>query len=224
MEPKKIKPTGPNIFLSRLHKGKLSGPKIELDEMMVISAIMRALPPSFSTFLEAWSMFDVDQQTQNRFVSKVLERARNIAEQEDGESALVAIARDQERPFLRDGGQGQDRGNDRGNGRGRSRGRGRGSYGNSSYTRGSSAHAQFSPSPRDSTSGQIVCHYCKKLGHVKADCFKLKNKQEREKSGGEKHPNFDGAEICNMAIASCENLPPTKISQSGRLVTTWIVD
>jgi hypothetical protein len=71
-------------------KGKLSDHHVLLEDMMVISTIMKALPREFSAFLESWSMFDVDQQTLDRFLSKLLERARLLTQKEDSDLSLLA--------------------------------------------------------------------------------------------------------------------------------------
>ena len=50
-------------------KGKLSSLSIVLDDAIVISAILRPLPPSFENFLDNWQMLDAEFRTLDRFVA-----------------------------------------------------------------------------------------------------------------------------------------------------------
>lgn len=63
-------------------KGKLVEHDVVLDDMMVIASIIRSLPPSFSAFLDHWHMIDVTDQSLDKFVTKLLERAKVIEERE----------------------------------------------------------------------------------------------------------------------------------------------
>lgn len=42
--------------------------KVTIEDQMIINAIERALPSSFGSFLDTWSMFDLDLQTSERFI------------------------------------------------------------------------------------------------------------------------------------------------------------
>lgn len=133
---------------------------------MVISAIIASLPDSFANFLESWHMFDVCDQTLDKFVSKLLERAKAMAVKEEKESAMAAV-------------QAPSRG------RGRSRGRGGSNL--------SDSRQSFEGrTPR----GEIMCHYCKNMGHMKADCLKLQYKLSSQ-GGRRSEPT---PEINNMVI------------------------
>lgn len=153
-------------------KGKLTSFNIDLDEMMVMNAIMRALPPKFSTFLENWSMLDVEQQNLEKFVAKLLERAKAMLDKEEEEAFVV-------REY-----------NPPGRGRGSYRGRGRGRP----SMDGQRASVSQSSTSVDNTNQlpSKMCPYCKKLGH-----FKLKRRNEEMKN----NKAFDSkAEVNNMAI------------------------
>lgn len=187
-------------------RGKLTDHQVELDDLMVISSIIRSLPNSFSTFLESWNMFDAEDQTLDKFVAKLLERAKSIEESESRESAFVA---------LRDQNSFRGRGSNRGSYGGRGGYSGRGGYGGRGGGRGGQGgQPQGHPSPTSSSHSQhqssnnaavsqnrptepIVCNYCKHIGHMKGDCNKLKNRLARVNGVGNSNHH---AEINNMAI------------------------
>ncbi|MFQ6630875.1 hypothetical protein Gotur_008920, partial [Gossypium turneri] len=62
-----------------------------------------------------------------------------------------------------------------------------------------------------------MCRYCKKLGHVKADCYKLRNK--RAAKSNEK--DIDGA---NLAEESGDDFLLVSTSDNSKLMSEWILD
>jgi len=55
--------------------GKLKNLGVDLDDTVLISAIIRAPPDSFSWFLDRWRMLDVEQQALYRLTQKAVEQA-----------------------------------------------------------------------------------------------------------------------------------------------------
>ena len=56
--------------------GKLTAFGVVVDDAMLISAVIRSLPKrQYTTFLDSWLMFDIEQQTLQRFVAKLLEKS-----------------------------------------------------------------------------------------------------------------------------------------------------
>lgn len=75
-------------------KNKLTVLGTQIDDTLVISSIVKALPDSMKTFLEFWYILDVEQQNLERFMTKLTEKAKAIAALEDegiSESAKLAI-------------------------------------------------------------------------------------------------------------------------------------
>ncbi|MFQ6622959.1 hypothetical protein Gotur_001508, partial [Gossypium turneri] len=62
-----------------------------------------------------------------------------------------------------------------------------------------------------------MCRYCKKLGYVKADCYKLQNKRAAESN----KKDVAGA---NMVDESGDDLLSVSISGSSELMSEWILD
>ena len=61
---------------------------------------------------------------------------------------------------------------------------------------------------------QVQCFHCKKMGHVKADCFKLKNKSESESK--------DAANVAESAKSSGDDYVSAVSNTEG--VDLWIFD
>lgn len=61
------------------------------------------------------------------------------------------------------------------------------------------------------------CQYCKKLGHIKADCYKLQNKRAIESNG----EDVAGA---NLANKSDDDFLLVSTSDSFELTSKWILD
>lgn len=56
---------------------------LELDDAMVISAIMASLPSSiYASFLDTWSMLDLEQQSLAKFVDKILGKTKMLVQEE----------------------------------------------------------------------------------------------------------------------------------------------
>ncbi|MFQ6635029.1 hypothetical protein Gotur_012160 [Gossypium turneri] len=62
-----------------------------------------------------------------------------------------------------------------------------------------------------------MCYYCKKLGHVKADCYKLRNKKATES-------NNEDVVGPNLAEESGDDLLLVSTSDSSELTSEWILD
>ncbi|KAK5811744.1 hypothetical protein PVK06_027110 [Gossypium arboreum] len=61
------------------------------------------------------------------------------------------------------------------------------------------------------------CCYCMKLGHVKADCYKLRNKRAAESNG----EDIAGA---NLAEESGDDFLLVSTSDSSKFMSKWILD
>jgi len=192
-------------------KGKLQGHGVNMDDTMVISALINALPEeSYSTFLQTWSMFDLEYQTLSKFVSKLLERTKALTEIEETAKAFRAIQ-------VSSHGQGRQNGQDdrfvRGN---RSQNRA-GNYRPIPNGQQPSMEAQRQPqaaAPRGSEAK--ICNYCRKPGHWKADCRKLRFKLEMQNQNALQAEEF----------AMVASMPGQSVDTESKkpLVTEWLVD
>lgn len=171
-------------------KLKLLGEDVSDESLM--SAILRALPKSFSTFISIWKGTAKSERTIDNLLSRLMSE---MEDQDTEEKALVA-------------------------GRMRfQKGRRQGRFNNIQGNQGKE------------------CHYCKKKGHFKKDCFKLKRDQEssgstnwrsngrrnnqgrpqnRSGSRGRFNQGSNGGQI--------RAGPVTALVASDRVVTTWVVD
>ncbi|KAH1130314.1 hypothetical protein J1N35_001692 [Gossypium stocksii] len=61
------------------------------------------------------------------------------------------------------------------------------------------------------------CRYCKNLGHVKADCYKLQNKRAAES-------NEENVVVANLADESSDNFLSVPTSDNSKLTSEWILD
>ncbi|KAK5772201.1 hypothetical protein PVK06_048479 [Gossypium arboreum] len=61
------------------------------------------------------------------------------------------------------------------------------------------------------------CHYCKKLGYVKADCYKLRNKRVVES-------NEEDVVGANLADESGDDFLLVSTSDNSKLTFEWILD
>ncbi|KAG5549867.1 hypothetical protein RHGRI_014986 [Rhododendron griersonianum] len=99
------------------------------------------------------------------------------------------------------------------NPRGRPRGRSSTPH-NRDQSRGSSRGR--SPSKQD-----IECHYCKKKGHMKRECLKLKFKEEnRAKHGDKKQENTTAVSSDGELVVVCDESCVNLVSQD----TNWVID
>lgn len=57
---------------------------------MILSSIIASLPPTIKSFMDSWSMFDIKDQTLNRFIEK-FKRAKILANDEEQQSAFLAL-------------------------------------------------------------------------------------------------------------------------------------
>ncbi|MFQ6642302.1 hypothetical protein Gotur_018422, partial [Gossypium turneri] len=62
-----------------------------------------------------------------------------------------------------------------------------------------------------------MCRYCKKLGHVRADCYKLRNKRAAES-------NEEDAAGANLADESGDDFLLVSMSDNSKLTSEWILD
>ena len=76
-----------------------------------------------------------------------------------------------------------------------------------------------------SKSKTVKCYYCKKKGHVKAECFKLKNRTERgdQKS---KRPENSGEASVVEDVEDLDNQGDLLVISDSRINSThdWILD
>jgi len=75
-------------------KGKLKALGTEIDDAFVISSIIRSLPDSLKNFLSFWHTLDADMKTSDRFIDKLNETAKAIANKEkvgELETAMLAL-------------------------------------------------------------------------------------------------------------------------------------
>ena len=79
---------------------------------------------------------------------------------------------------------------------------------------GSDSHPRRKSRSKSKTKKQVQCFYCKKMDHVKADCFKLKNKSERESK--------NAANIAESAEISGDDYVLAVSNDEG--VDPWIFD
>ncbi len=61
------------------------------------------------------------------------------------------------------------------------------------------------------------CRYCKKLGHIKADCYKLRNKRAAES-------NEEDVAGANLADESGDDFLLVSTSDNSKLTSEWILD
>ncbi|MFQ6622815.1 hypothetical protein Gotur_002487, partial [Gossypium turneri] len=62
-----------------------------------------------------------------------------------------------------------------------------------------------------------MCRYCKKLGHVKTNYYKLKNKRTAES-------NEEDVAGVNLANESGDYFPLVSMSDSSEFTSKWILD
>lgn len=153
---------------------------------MVISAIMRSLPPCFKTFLDSWSMFDVESQTFQRFIEKLIAKAKAISSSED-QTAFLALRTQsfRERGFGQLGGVNlMIRHKNAAFNFGRHPSVASNNWHTQSNNVGIMRHQNTASnywSPNNNNTGAIrqqinasgdesICHYCKKIGHWKSNC------------------------------------------------------
>ncbi|KAF7129820.1 hypothetical protein RHSIM_Rhsim10G0014000 [Rhododendron simsii] len=103
------------------------------------------------------------------------------------------------------------------NPRGRSRGRSNTPH-NRDQSRGSSRGSSRGRSP---SKQDIECHYCKKKGHMKRECLKLKFKEEnRAKHGDKKQENTTAVSSDGELVVVCDETCVNLVSQD----TNWVID
>jgi hypothetical protein len=232
-------------------RGKLEALGVKIDETMLISVLMNAIPSKlYSVFLETWSMLDVEQQTLARFISKLLDKTKQLVEVEDTESAMMALRVQNSR--------GRGRG-----GRGRSGGHhlnNRPNYSNkqspqeANWSRGghgsgADSHSRNAPQDhvfqRSSTNSynyqqpqssnhdeqQKTCNYCKKIGHWKQDCRKLQyklsersnnNQRNNEQQSPRNNSNQNAMQAEEISFMAVE-ISPSVDDQSVES-TIWLID
>ncbi|MFQ6656166.1 hypothetical protein Gotur_026391, partial [Gossypium turneri] len=61
------------------------------------------------------------------------------------------------------------------------------------------------------------CRYCKKLSHIKVDCYKLRNKRDVES-------NEDNVAGANLADESGDDFLLVSTSDNFKLTSEWILD
>jgi hypothetical protein len=61
----------------------------------------------------------------------------------------------------------------------------------------------------------LTCNYCKKKGHIKADCFKLKNKQKADKCASSEKANVANCDDTLCAVDSYVNDENSWIMDTG---------
>ncbi|MFQ6645616.1 hypothetical protein Gotur_020324 [Gossypium turneri] len=61
------------------------------------------------------------------------------------------------------------------------------------------------------------CCYCKKLGHVKADCYKLRNKRAAES-------NKEDVACTNLVDESSDDFLLVSTSDNSKIMSEWILD
>ncbi|MFQ6669274.1 hypothetical protein Gotur_034594, partial [Gossypium turneri] len=61
------------------------------------------------------------------------------------------------------------------------------------------------------------CRYCKKLGHVKANCYKLRNKIAAES-------NEEDVASANLTDESCDDFFLVSMSDNSKLTSEWVLD
>ena len=171
-------------------KGKLNNLGIEIDGTLMIGAPIKALPNSFKTFLDHWSMLDVESQTQSRFIEKLLERTKSLSQDEEKAMIAAQVGRPNWKPQYHRGQPSRPQFNRQG------------------VSPLHSANARQPQSDRGPTHGDkfsVICHYCKKLGHFKSECRKLMRKAAAD---GTHSPSqqCNVASMSFMAIESTTNL------------------
>ncbi|MFQ6631149.1 hypothetical protein Gotur_009076, partial [Gossypium turneri] len=62
-----------------------------------------------------------------------------------------------------------------------------------------------------------MCRYSKKLGHVKADCYKLRNKKATES-------NEEDVASANLADESSDDFLLVSTSDNSKLKSEWILN
>lgn len=174
-------------------KGKLEGLKVKLDDTMTMSVIKNALPnEGFELFLESWALLDADDQTLSRFLGRVQVRAKELVARGETVSAFVAtggpafwsVNRDKQRTNGRTA-------NSHPNWKAGSKMAGAkhqtvaqsgdsskntSSRGNSSAQQGPFRQSEGQAQQQALAGQQLVCNYCKKIGHWKSECHKLKRR------------------------------------------------
>ncbi|MFQ6661944.1 hypothetical protein Gotur_029941, partial [Gossypium turneri] len=62
-----------------------------------------------------------------------------------------------------------------------------------------------------------MCRYCKKLGHVKVDCYKLRNKRAAES-------NDEDVAGVNLVDESGDDFLLVSMSNNSKLTSEWVLD
>lgn len=216
-------------------KGKLSALGITVDDALVISSIIRALPESLRGFLDYWRFLDADQQSLDRFINKLNEKAKAISESEGSrdESAMVVVRPGNLRGRAHSGRPGAKRQQ-----LGRPSNQQRPlipSKGHRAERPELSGQINYRPAPqpqrlapasnrRTAPSApqnleQIECYYCKHIGHYKSECQKPKSKLEREGAG----QGFNFGHQARMAVVA----RPASAAQrplENNPASTWVLN
>lgn len=199
---KRVKDVPDAINKVMVIKGRLDGLSVTLDDTMIISILINALPADkYESFLEAWGMIEADQQKLPKFMSKLQEKTKALIDHElESESALLALRSQGFSGYW----------NQRGRG-------GRGGVG-----------GQFEGRPVEGNSNQpgnrssTPCNYCHKPGHWKSECFKLKEKNKQARpvalEATEQGVSYDDNEDFEIAFVVLED-DSNQISASD-----WIAD
>lgn len=132
------------------HKLRLLGENVS--DNAVMSAMLRALPSSFRTFITVWKGTATNERTVDNLISRIMAEVEDNAPKQ--ESALLS----------------QHKVKGRGN---NSRNKGQGSSNFNKKNRRGTSKARQGKST-------FTCHYCKEPGHIIRDCAKLKARKARE--------------------------------------------
>ena len=130
-------------------------------------------------------MMDTEVQTQSRFIEKLLERAKSLAAEEESEMLTY------QRPNWRNS---------------HSQGKPQPNRQPASSLQRDQQYRQAGGS--SGSTDKRVCHYCKKVGHIKSECRKLARRQQADQVDI-RNQQCNRAEIMYMAVGTC------KVSSSG---------
>lgn len=167
----------------------------EVSDNSLMSAILRALPSQFATFITCWKGTSIPERTVDNLIARVMAEVEDTKPKQ--ESALVS----------------QQKGKARGN---KTRQR------QTSTNNPRAKNTQHSS--KGKSSNTITCHYCKEPGHIIRNCTKLKAKKAKDEREGRTSTEPEKKERKSKEPESQLELMAIHDEELNLSDTDWITD